>query len=353
MSLIIEGPTPPRWNMKSAPQGRCSLNACLRRETGLTIALINNMPDAALEDTELQFFELLDMASGDVPVFLKLYSLTGIPRTENGQRHLNRFYCGMDDLWGAEFDGVIVTGTEPRQADLRQEPYWATLGMLFDWAARNTTSAVLSCLAAHASVLHRDGVPRHRLADKQFGVFEASVQCKHPFGAQLKRSVHFPHSRWNELWASELREAGYVLLTESEKAGVDVFVKQMEKSLFLHFQGHPEYGAQTLLKEYRRDIKRFVRGERETYPTLPHGYFSPTATTALEEFRSTALAEREESTMDRFPESAIGNLQKTWNSSAQCIYQNWLKHMFFVKHGTASPLFSIEQPTAIAKANSI
>ena len=33
----------------------------------LKIALINNMPDAALEDTELQFFELLDAASGDVP----------------------------------------------------------------------------------------------------------------------------------------------------------------------------------------------------------------------------------------------------------------------------------------------
>ena len=47
---------------------------------------------------------------------------------------------------------------------------------------------------------------------------------------------------------------------------MDLFVKKKEKSLFVHFQGHPEYGAQTLLKEYRRDIKRFLRGERETYP---------------------------------------------------------------------------------------
>ena len=48
------------------------------------------MPDAALEDTELQFFELLDIASGDVPVLLKLYSLTGVPRTDRGQRHLEQ-----------------------------------------------------------------------------------------------------------------------------------------------------------------------------------------------------------------------------------------------------------------------
>ena len=31
----------------------------------VSIAFINNMPDAALEDTEMQFFELLDAASGE------------------------------------------------------------------------------------------------------------------------------------------------------------------------------------------------------------------------------------------------------------------------------------------------
>jgi len=46
----------------------------------LRIALVNNMPDAALEDTELQFFELLSAASGDLPIQVELYSLPGIPR---------------------------------------------------------------------------------------------------------------------------------------------------------------------------------------------------------------------------------------------------------------------------------
>jgi hypothetical protein len=41
--------------------------SCQARRS-LSLALINNMPDPALEDTELQFFELLDAASGDVPV---------------------------------------------------------------------------------------------------------------------------------------------------------------------------------------------------------------------------------------------------------------------------------------------
>ena len=116
---------------------------CATPTEHLNIALINNMPDAALEDTELQFFDLLDDASGDVPIYLKLYSLTGVPRTDRGQRHLNSFYYSLDELWQKQFDGVIITGTEPRQPDLRDEPYWRVLADVFDWAERNTASAIL------------------------------------------------------------------------------------------------------------------------------------------------------------------------------------------------------------------
>jgi len=123
MPLIVEGGRiPPRW----AQEGACRNGggACGTPTEHLNIALINNMPDAALEDTELQFFDLLDEASGDLPIYLKLYSLTGIPRTDRGQRHLNSFYYSLDELWQTQFDGVIVTGTEPRQPNLRDEPYW-------------------------------------------------------------------------------------------------------------------------------------------------------------------------------------------------------------------------------------
>ena len=51
----------------------------------INIALINNMPDAALEDTESQFFELLNSVAGNIPVRLTLYSLPGIPRGDRGK----------------------------------------------------------------------------------------------------------------------------------------------------------------------------------------------------------------------------------------------------------------------------
>jgi homoserine O-succinyltransferase len=328
MPLIIEGGrVPSRWveERNSRPAistGNARGAECIR------LALINNMPDPALEDTELQFFDLLDIASGDVLVLLKLYSLTGIPRTDRGQRHLNSFYHGLDDLWNSRVDGVIITGTEPRRPNLKDEPYWASLTDVFDWAENNTVSTVLSCLAAHASVLHGDGVSRHRLSDKQFGVFDSTNICDHTLISRVAGQIRFPHSRWNEVRADELTSCGYAVLTLSAEAGVDLFVKKKKKSLFVHFQGHPEYGARTLLKEYRRDIKRFLGRERETYPTMPVGYFDSAATRLLIDFQDTALSNRREATVALFPEAAVvDGLQNTWQSSATCVYRNWLEYV--------------------------
>ena len=118
-----------------------------------------------------------------------------------------------------------------------------------------------------------------------------------------------------------MSSCGYTVLTESAEAGVDLFVKKKKKSLFVHFQGHPEYGAQTLLKEYRRDIKRFLRQERETYPTMPAGYFDESAAKLLNDFRYSALSDPREEVAALFPESSvIRGLQNSWQPSATCVY---------------------------------
>jgi homoserine O-succinyltransferase len=328
MPLIIDGRVPTRWaERNSNGVGSKSLvrNPC--HVQPLHVAFINNMPDAALEDTELQFFGLLDEASGDFPICVRLYSLVGVPRGERGVEHLRNFYCDFTDLWHRNFDAAIITGTEPREADLRNEPYWKLLAEVFDWAARETTSALLSCLAAHASVLHNDGITRHRLPDKQFGVFESQKRCADGLTRDMASVVRFPHSRWNEVRESDLVAAGYSVLTNSKEAGVDLFSKKTRRSLFLHCQGHPEYSAETLFKEYRRDVRRFLRQERETYPTLPHGYFDQAASTTFATFRERAVSSKSEEMMALFPESMIGHLQNTWRSSALSIYRGWLQYI--------------------------
>ena len=344
MPLIIEGPIPPLWEERTRAGFPANCSTC--GEACLTLALINNMPDPALEDTELQFFQLLDVASGDLPVYLKLYSTAGVPRADQGQRHLNNFYFPFDDLWSRRFDGVIITGTEPHQPDLRDEPYWKLLAEVFDWAARNTSSTILSCLAAHASVLHFDGISRHRLPDKQFGVFSSKKQRNSVLLSHAPEVVRFPHSRWNEVRGSELNSCGYAVLTESREAGVDLFVKEMQKSLFVHFQGHPEYSAHTLLKEYRRDIRRFLRGERETYPSMPVGYFDEEAARLLETFRSGATpGSGDEIIFQSFPQSVAEGLQNTWHASAVSVYRDWLGYVA-ARKTKSSPVSITPKPRA-------
>jgi len=80
------------------------------------------------------------------------------------------------------------------------------------------------------------------------------------------------HSRLNEVRGSDLVAKGYRLLTQAPDAGVDIFSKQL-RSHFVFFQGHPEYDALSLQREYLRDITRYLAGERDNYPAIPAGYF--------------------------------------------------------------------------------
>jgi homoserine O-succinyltransferase len=286
------------------------------------------MPDAALEDTEVQFFDLLESAAGDIPLSLNLYSLPEVPRGDAGKKHLENFYSEISDLLGSRFDGAIVTGTEPRQPDLRDEPYWPVLTEVLEWAESSTTSTVLSCLAAHAGVLYSDAIPRHRLPDKQFGVFEYKKVRDHALTEGVGDAMQIPHSRWNEVRADALASRGYEILTQSAEAGVDLFVKEKKESLFVYFQGHPEYSTRTLLKEFRRDVKRFLRRERETYPTMPVRYFDAAAVKLLSDFRESVAANPGEHQLAQFPGAAIARaLHATWRESASTVYRNWLGYL--------------------------
>jgi homoserine O-succinyltransferase/O-acetyltransferase len=291
----------------------------------LQIALINNMPDAAMEDTELQYLDLLGAAAESTSIRLKLFSLPNIPRGERARQHLADCYSGLEDLFNNRFDAAIITGTEPKQRDLRQEPYWHELTEVMEWAERNTTSTVLSCLAAHAGVLLSDGIDRQLLADKRFGVFRHAKTCDHALLQNLPDSVHMPHSRWNEIRETDLAACGYTVLTRSSEAGVDLFVKQKRSSLFMHFQGHPEYQEQTLSKEYRRDVKRFLRGERDTYPILPVSYFDSQTEDLLAKFQESAMNDCREDRASEIPAAVEKPAQCAWRGPATGIYKNWIQ----------------------------
>jgi len=297
------------------------------RAATVEIGLINNMPAAALEATERQFCTLLEAAADGIGVRLTPYALPDVPRTDLGERHVRAFYSDINDLWDRHLDGLIVTGTEPRAANLREEPYWGSLTRLMEWAERHTYSTIWSCLAAHAAVLHLDGIDRRRLGDKRFGVFECAKVTDHPLGAAVPARFQMPHSRWNEIPEDALRRSGYRAVTRSNDAGVDTFVKQ-RRSLFVFFQGHPEYEAGTLLREYRRDVGRFLRGERDQYPSMPQGYFDEETAGALNALRARAVGDRRPELLADFPTDFVaGKVTNTWRPAAVSVYRNWLRYL--------------------------
>ena len=313
----------------------------------LEIGLVNSMPDAALEATERQFIELIDAAAQDIPVRLRFFSLPDVPRTARGQQHVSKSYLGIGDLWDGRLDALIVTGTEPRAPELSAEPYWPALAELIDWAEHNTISTIWSCLAAHAAVLQLDGVERHALADKCFGIFDCAKVGQHPLMEGVPASIAVPHSRWNGLRESELALRGYDILTRSARAGVDSFAKQ-GRSLFVFFQGHPEYDAASLLGEYRRDVGRFLRGEREAFPAMPKNYFDAATAGLLAAFRAHARMDRREELLADFPLAAAErSLTTVWRLSAARIYRNWLAHIAAQKAArTTSAAFAGAGPTS-------
>jgi homoserine O-succinyltransferase/O-acetyltransferase len=294
----------------------------------IELALVNNMPDLALEQTERQIVQLLDAAGTNLLVRLSYYSLPEVPRGEWGHRHLSRLhYHYIDELWDHKLDGLIVTGTEPRTPDLRMEPYWHTLTKVLDWADGNTISTVASCLAVHAAVLYFDGIDRRPLNQKCFGVFDFESVSDSPLLSGAPPRFQMPHSRWNEISEDALKSSGYNVLTRSDRHGVDTFVKR-KRSLFIFFQGHPEYEAWTLFGEYRRDVARYLAGEREIYPEMPHGYFGHESMRLLEAFRERALDGPHKELIATFPgDQLTGKLTDTWRATAIITFANWLRYI--------------------------
>lgn len=295
--------------------------------SSLRIGLINNMPDGALKATERQFLRLLETAANGAPVQLSMYALPEIPRTEWGRRYVSRSYSGIENLWDSQLDGLIVTGTDPRALNLTDEPYWGSLTKVIEWAEHNTRSTVWSCLAAHAAILHIDGIGRRRRCDKRFGVFECARVSDHQLTAGVPSTLQVPHSRWNDTPEDELRDCGYQIITQAKDGSVDAFVKQ-RKCLSVFFQGHLEYEANTLLLEYRRDIGRYLRCERDTYPPMPQGYFDRDTEDVLISLRDRALFTRRKELLADFPISLVEKgIANKWHPMAARVYGNWLEYL--------------------------
>lgn len=289
-----------------------------RPVTRLRVGLLNNMPDSAFVQTERQFRDLLGGAA------VELFTFAGITRGAAVGAHLDRHYAPHHDLPLAGLDALVVTGCEPRARRLADEPYFRDLAAVVDWARGGTASTLFSCLAAHAAVLHLDGIERRPLPAKLSGVYPCAPVAAHPLLAGMPEAVAVPHSRLNGLDESDLGARGYTVLRRADAVGADLFLRDFG-SLFVFLQGHPEYRPDSLAREYRRDVGRYLDGQRPALPALPENYYGPEAAVLFADFSRRAEADRTAMGLDDFPAGPkAAPLPPAWGPDAQRLFRNWL-----------------------------
>jgi len=298
----------------------------------LHIGLLNMMPDAALSATERQFFRLVGESNSIAQFYMHPFTLNELPRSEEGRAHVEKHYESFEQIKEQGLDALIITGANVTGHELSQEPFWQPLIEVIDWAYENVTSTLCSCLATHAVLEFRYQQKRRPLEFKRWGVYSHHVTNRnHPLVNGVNTRFDVPHSRYNQIDHSQFEEAGLHILAESKEADVHLAVSEDQFRL-VFFQGHPEYDIISLLKEYKREVKRFLNNERDDYPPFPENYFTLQAQASLNEHKTQIIeAKKNNKEIPDFPEKLISEkLDNTWHDTAEAILNNWIGQVYQV-----------------------
>ncbi|MEL6721716.1 MAG: homoserine O-succinyltransferase [Pseudomonadota bacterium] len=307
----------------------------------LHIGLLNMMPDEALQATERQFLRLIGESNPVAQFHVHPFSLPQIVRHAETQAYIDRYYDTFDHLRDEGLDALIITGANVQGTELSAQPFWQPLQTVLDWAADTVTSTLCSCLATHAVLQSRYQQKRQRQVRKTWGVYRHEVtDPTHPLTRQVNTRFDVPHSRWHVVTPEQFHAAGLPILVQSPEAGVHLATSP-DGLRFVMFQGHPEYDAISLLKEYKREMQHFISGDSPDIPPLITHYFSRRSQAILTEYHhQVRQACRAGNAVPVFPESLlIPNLQNTWHDSAQVIMSNWVGLVYQLTHDSRQQPF--------------
>jgi homoserine O-succinyltransferase/O-acetyltransferase len=294
------------------------------------IGLLNMMPDAALEATERQFFRLVGACNQIVQFHIHPFSIDGLQRSPQAQAHIDKYYESFATIKRNGLDALIISGANVMGTQLQEEDFWLPLTEVFSWAKENVTSVLCSCLATHAVIQYCYGIERTRLPAKRWGVFSHKlINRKHPLVAEINSRFDVPHSRFNEVFQSDMEGHGLKILAASPDAGVHLAVSP-DGFRIVFFQGHPEYDDISLLKEYKREVLRFYAAEIDDYPPFPENYFNVGVSQVFSEYQQQVQTARKCSQpLPVFPDHlVIEHLDNTWRDTAKAVFNNWLGKIY-------------------------
>ncbi len=317
----------------------------------LHIGLLNMMPDAALAATERQFFRLIGESNPIAQFYIHPFTLDELPRGDKAKQHIATFYESFEQIKQQGLDGLIVTGANVTGNELSTQPFWEPLINVFEWAHEHITSTLCSCLATHAVLEFRYKQKRELQKNKIWGVYSHQLQDKnHPLIRNINTRFDVPHSRWNAVSEKQFKQSKLRILAKSTVDNQQhIHLATSEDGIrTVFFQGHPEYDAISLLKEYKREVLLFANNKEdksiENYPPFPKNYFTQHQQSILNEYRYRLLdGIKNKTTVPEFPEVLLSeSLNNTWHDTADEIISNWMGLIYQLTHNDRKKLFMDE-----------
>lgn len=226
------------------------------------LALINLMPIKT--DTEYDFLQLI--APSRYMVEIKLVNMASHQSRHADPEHMKRYYTTFDDIAG-DIDGVIVTGAPLDHVAFEDVTYWEEMTGIFRYIRNHHIPAFYVCWGAFASLYFWHGIGMHAIDTKISGVFAHHIY--NPSSALMKgvtEGFKTPHSRYVVWHQPELSSNSELeIIAGGNEQGPYIVASKLHPEYYV--VGHGEYSADTLDKEYRRDLAKGIN------PHIPTNYY--------------------------------------------------------------------------------
>jgi homoserine O-succinyltransferase len=259
----------------------------------LRIAILNLMPTK--EVTETQLLRLL----GNTPLQIEITLLTmsSHESANTSREYLDAFYRTFESVKDEKFDGLIITGAPVENLPFEEVDYWQEMTQIMDWSRTHVYSTLHICWASQAALYHQYGICKHKLDEKVFGIFEHTVlNPRHKLVRGFDETFMAPHSRHTTIRKEDVEKVPELeILAESGEAGVFLMASRDGRSIYV--SGHAEYDAETLSREYKRDMSRGLKID------VPKNYYP-----------------------DDDPSRAP---RVNWRAHANLLYVNWLNYFVY------------------------
>jgi len=259
----------------------------------LKLVILNLMPTKIVTETQL----LRCLSNTPLQIEIDLLQTSTYKSKNTAEEHLLNFYTTFDKIKNNRYDGMIITGAPVENLQFEDVAYWNELCEIMDWTESHVHSTFFICWGAQAALYHFYGVEKYPLENKMFGVYEHKLCARNiPLLRGFDDVFFAPHSRYTTILSSDIEHVDDLqILSVSDAAGVYMLTDKIGRRIFV--TGHSEYDADTLSREYFRDVARGLDIK------VPYNYFPN--------------------------DDPKNSPPQTWRSHGHLLFSNWLNYYVY------------------------